>query len=49
MDAAEDTVGFLGCEDTLLVHVQLAILQYLQVLFYRAVLCPFTPKKEWLN
>ena len=34
-------VGFLGCKDTLLAHVHLAIHQYLQVLFGRAALNPF--------
>ena len=38
LDAAHDTVGFLGCEDTLLACVQLAIHKYPQVLFGRAVL-----------
>ena len=37
-------VGFLGCEDTLLVHVQLAIHQKTQVLFVRAALNPFIPQ-----
>ena len=37
-DAAQDTVGFLGCEGTLLAHVQLAIHQNPQVFFSRAVL-----------
>ena len=32
-DAAQDKVGFLGCEGTLLAHVQLATHQYPQVLF----------------
>ncbi|KAK4815585.1 hypothetical protein QYF61_004800 [Mycteria americana] len=40
-DAAQDTVGFLGCEHTLLDHVQLFIHQYPQVLLCRAVLNPF--------
>ena len=40
-DAAQDTVGSLGCEGTLLAHVQLPIHQYPQVLFSRAVLNPF--------
>ena len=34
-------VGFLGCEGTLLAHVQLAIHQYSQVIFSRAVIHPF--------
>ena len=37
-------VGFLGCEDTLLAHVQLAIHQYPQIRFSRAVLNPFIPQ-----
>ena len=40
-DAAQDTVGFLGCEGTLLAHVQLPIHQYPQALFRRAVLNAF--------
>ncbi|KAK4810611.1 hypothetical protein QYF61_007348 [Mycteria americana] len=40
-DAAQDTVGFLGCECTLLAHVQLFIHQYPQVLLCRAALNPF--------
>ena len=31
-DAAQDIVGFLGCEGTLLAHDQLAIHQYPQVI-----------------
>ena len=44
LDAVQDTVGFLGCEGTLLAHVQLPIHQYPQVLFGRAVLHPFILK-----
>ncbi|KAK4830181.1 hypothetical protein QYF61_008972 [Mycteria americana] len=40
-DAAQDTVGFLGCECTLSAHVQLFIHQYPQVLLHRAALNPF--------
>ncbi|KAK4818966.1 LOW QUALITY PROTEIN: hypothetical protein QYF61_022633 [Mycteria americana] len=43
-DAAQDTVGFLGCERTLSAHVQLFIHQYPQVLFRRATLDPFIPQ-----
>ena len=39
--AAQDTVGFLGCEGIVLAHIQLPIHQYTQVLFGRAVLYPF--------
>jgi len=44
--AAQDTVGFLGCEDTLVPHVQLPNSQYSQLpaLFGRAVLNPFIPQ-----
>ncbi|KAK4819021.1 hypothetical protein QYF61_024137 [Mycteria americana] len=42
-DAAQDMVGLLGCEHTLLAHVQLFIHQYPQVLFCRAALNPFIP------
>ena len=44
MDAAQDTVGFLGCKDTLLAHVQLPNRQYYQVLFGRTVLHPYIPQ-----
>jgi len=43
LDAAQDKVGFLGCESTLLAHVQFAIHQYPQVLFGRAALNPSIP------
>ena len=43
-DAAQDTVGFLDCKGTLRVHVQLAIHQYPQVLFSRAVLNTYIPQ-----
>ena len=41
LDAAEDTVGLLGCEHTLVAHVQLFIHQYPQVFLIRAALNPF--------
>ncbi|KAK4812272.1 LOW QUALITY PROTEIN: hypothetical protein QYF61_012947, partial [Mycteria americana] len=37
-DAAQDTVGLLGCERTLSAHVQLFVHQYPEVLFCRAAL-----------
>ena len=37
-------VGFLGYEGTFLAHVQIAIHQYPQVLFSRAVLNPYIPQ-----
>ena len=43
-DAAQYMVGFLGCEGTLLAHVQLAIHQYSQVFFSRAVLYRVLPQ-----
>jgi len=43
-DAAQTTVGLLGCERTLLAHVQLFIHQYPQVLLSRAALNPFIPQ-----
>ena len=43
-DAAQDMVGFLGCEGTSLVHIELPIHQYRQVLFSKAVLSPFIPQ-----
>jgi len=39
--AAQDTVGLLSCEGTLLVHVQLATHHYPQVFFGRATSNPF--------
>jgi len=42
-DAAQDTVGLLGCKCTLSAHVQLFIHQYPQVLVSRAVLHAFFP------
>ena len=41
LDAAHNPVGLLGCEDTLLACVQLAVHQYPQVFSGRAVLYPF--------
>ncbi|GAB0206720.1 mitochondrial enolase superfamily member 1 [Grus japonensis] len=41
-DAAQDTVGFLGCKHTLLTHVELLINQYPQVLLLRAAFNPFS-------
>ena len=43
-DAAQDMVGLLGYEASLLAHDQLAIHQYLQVLFVRAVLYSYIPQ-----
>ncbi|KAK4817094.1 hypothetical protein QYF61_027925 [Mycteria americana] len=43
-DAAWDTAGFLGCECTLLAHVQLFIHQYPQALLLRAAFSPFIPQ-----
>ena len=43
-DAAQDMVGLLGYECTLLVPVQLFIPQYPQVLLCRAALHPFIPQ-----
>ena len=40
-DAAQDMVGFLGCEGTLLAHVQLAVHWYPEAPFGRAVLSTF--------
>ncbi|KAK4821202.1 hypothetical protein QYF61_015770 [Mycteria americana] len=44
VDAAQDTVGLLGCERTLLAHVQLFIHQYPQGLFRRAALNHIIPQ-----
>ncbi|KAK4811013.1 LOW QUALITY PROTEIN: hypothetical protein QYF61_015717 [Mycteria americana] len=43
-DAAQDTVGLLGCEHTLPAHVQLFVHQYPQVLFRRAALNHIIPQ-----
>lgn len=43
-DAAQDTVGLLGCEGTLLAHVQLPIHQYPRIFFGRELLNPFIPQ-----
>jgi len=43
-DAAQDMVGFLGCERTLEAYVQLFIHQYPQVVLLRAALNPFIPQ-----
>jgi len=45
-DAAQNTIGLLGCECTLVAHVQLFIHQYPQVLLGRAALNPFIPQSE---
>ncbi|KAJ7413989.1 hypothetical protein WISP_87148 [Willisornis vidua] len=41
-DAAQNTIGFLGCKHTLLSHVQVFICQNLQVLLLSAALNPFS-------
>jgi len=43
LDAAQDMGGLLGCERTLVAHVQLFIHQYLQVLG-RGALNPLVPQ-----
>ena len=43
-DAAQGTVGLLGCEHTLLPHVQVLLHQQPQVLLLRAALNPFIPQ-----
>ncbi|KAK4830883.1 hypothetical protein QYF61_013812 [Mycteria americana] len=43
-DAAQDTVGLLGCKRTLLAHVQLSIHQYPQVPLPRAALNHIIPQ-----
>ena len=42
LDAAQDTVYFLGCMSTLLAHVELLLHQYPQVLLLRAALQPLS-------
>ncbi|KAK4820817.1 hypothetical protein QYF61_007211 [Mycteria americana] len=44
VDAAQDSVGLLGCERTLLAHVQLFVHQYPQGLFRRAALDYIIPQ-----
>ncbi|PKU45108.1 hypothetical protein llap_4594 [Limosa lapponica baueri] len=41
-DAAQHTVGLLGCKPTLLAHIELLIYQHPQVLLLRAALNPFS-------
>jgi len=48
LDAAQDTVGLLACEHTLVAHVQFFIQQYPQVLLGRAALNPFIPQPVFL-
>ncbi|KAK4821151.1 hypothetical protein QYF61_014246 [Mycteria americana] len=43
-DAAQDMAGLLGCERTLLAHVQLFVHQYPQGLFFRAALDHIIPQ-----
>jgi len=43
-DAAQDTVGLLGCKSTLSAHFQLFTHQYPKVLLGRATLNPFIPQ-----
>ena len=43
-DAAQDTVGFLGCERTSPAHVQLFIHRYPPILLRRAALNPSIPQ-----
>jgi len=43
-DAAQDTVGLLGCKSTFLSYVQVFIHLYPQVLFDRTALHPFIPQ-----
>ncbi|KAK4822020.1 hypothetical protein QYF61_006868 [Mycteria americana] len=45
----EDAIGFLGCLGTLLAHIQPAVNQYPQVLFYRAAVQPLFPKPVALH
>jgi len=45
LDAAQDTVGFLGCRCTLLAHVELLIHQYPQILLLRAALEPLAAQR----
>jgi len=44
LDVAQDTSGLLGCQCTLLDHIELLIHQHPQVLLNRASLNPFIPQ-----
>ncbi|KAK4824165.1 hypothetical protein QYF61_011292, partial [Mycteria americana] len=48
-DTSQDAVGLLGHLGTLLAHIQLAIDQYLQVLFHQAAFQPLFPKPVALH
>jgi len=48
-DAGQDTVGFPGCECTLLAHVKLFVPQHPQVLLSRAAFNPFIPQPAWIS
>ncbi|KAK4815207.1 hypothetical protein QYF61_021826 [Mycteria americana] len=47
LDAAQDTVGLLGCEHTLSARVQLFVHRYPQVLLRRAALDHIIPQPVW--
>ena len=50
LDAAQDTVGFLGCKHTLPAHIELLIRQYPQVLPLRAAMVfSLIVVAEWLG
>jgi len=42
LDATQDTVGLLGCKETLLAHLESFIIRHLQILLLRAILKPFS-------
>ena len=48
LDAAQDTVGLLGCESILPGHVELLNHQYPQVLLLRAALNPFSAQSAFV-
>jgi len=48
-DAAQDTVGLLGCKCILLVHVQVFVHQNPQVLLYRAALNEFFSQSLYIS
>jgi len=47
-DAAQDTVGLLGCRCTLVGHVELLVNQHPQVLLIRATLTPFSAQPAFV-
>lgn len=49
VDAAQDTVGLLGCKSTLLVHVQLFVHRVPRVLLHRVAVSEFFSPSVFLS